>query len=388
MTLFSLKDKKNKINIFSIKNIYFINLILIDKLMTSYQKEILKKYQKYKWDKPIVENLCVDGDIKEPKKQVKLNQTQEFVSKYFTPEHENGILLFHSVGSGKTLSAIAIMHQFEKLGYNTLWVTRTTLKKDLYKGLEMLPLKNHLMTVSYKQFSNIGKFKGELYKKLMNKAHKLNPKTNDPLYKTIVVIDEVHKLYTKDLKPQEMHDISKIENMIYKSYSNSGNEHCKIVLMSATPITENPLELIHLFNLIIENPKDRFDVNSFTNKYLDGSGKFTKETKNKFSEKIKNLVSYIDMSKDPRKFAQIKYQEVLVPLSVPDPKEFDFEARKLDCQSSYEFLSQFMGKEYAKQFRKECLEEIKEDKKNMKGMKYQSDILKKKCQFDVNQLLI
>ncbi len=361
-----------------------------DKLMTSYQKEILKKYHKYKWDKPIVENLCEDpsGSSGTTKKgPTKLNQTQEFVSKYFNPEHKNGILLFHSVGSGKTLSAIAIMNQFEKLGYNTLWVTRTTLKKDLYKGLEMLPLKHNLMTVSYKQFSNIGKFKGELYKKLMNKAHKLDPKTNDPLYKTIVVIDEVHKLYTKDLKPQEMHDISKIESMIFKSYNNSGDNHTKVVLMSATPITENPLELIHLFNLIIEEPKDRFDVSSFENKYLDKQGKFTKESRGKFQEKIKGLVSYIDMSKDPRKFAQVRYQEVLVPVSIPEVGVDDFEERKFDCETTYRFLLEFVGKEYALQHKRDCMAQIKEDKKRLKNTKYQSMMLKKKCGFDINQIL-
>ena len=37
----------------------------------------------------------------------------------------------------------------------------------------------------------------------MERAKKSNPQTNDPFYKTIVIIDEAHKLYTKDLKTQE-----------------------------------------------------------------------------------------------------------------------------------------------------------------------------------------
>jgi hypothetical protein len=46
------------------------------------------------------------------------------------------MLLFHSVGTGKTCTAIATATtSFEKEGYNILWVTRHTLINDIWKNM-------------------------------------------------------------------------------------------------------------------------------------------------------------------------------------------------------------------------------------------------------------
>jgi hypothetical protein len=45
-----------------------------------------------------------------------------------------GILLYHSVGTGKTCTAIAAAtRNFEPADYTILWVTRTTLKNNIGK---------------------------------------------------------------------------------------------------------------------------------------------------------------------------------------------------------------------------------------------------------------
>lgn len=337
----------------------------------SLQKQIAQKFSKYKWEKPKNTNECIN--IQKGTK-ITLNNTQKFVSEYVRPERDNGILLWHSVGSGKTLSAVAILKSFEQKGYNTLFITRTTLKGDLQKAIDMLPLKNKLLVLSYKQFSNVGKSKGETYKKMLLRAKKLNPDTNDPLYKTIVVIDEVHKLYTKDLKPQEMHDISSIERMIHYSYSDS-KVPCKVVLMSATPITSNPLEAIQLFNLIIRSKINRINVDTFKEDYLDNTGKFTKSGKEAFQDHIKDLVSYIDMSKDPRKFAQVEFSEILVPISTISGQSLQLckDAEKI-CIEDLRLSKQECREEY-----NNCKEKYMKNKKLLKEGKFQSKILEDKC---------
>ncbi|MEC8042546.1 MAG: hypothetical protein VX181_17900, partial [Pseudomonadota bacterium] len=43
---------------------------------------------------------------------------------------------WHSVGTGKTCSGVSIASSsFEREGYTILWVTRTTLKGDVWKNI-------------------------------------------------------------------------------------------------------------------------------------------------------------------------------------------------------------------------------------------------------------
>ncbi len=68
---------------------------------------------------------------------IQFTPTQGFVSNYFTPQNPiKGMLLNHSVGTGKTCTAIATATgSFEPQGYTILWVTRTTLRNDIWKNM-------------------------------------------------------------------------------------------------------------------------------------------------------------------------------------------------------------------------------------------------------------
>jgi type I site-specific restriction-modification system R (restriction) subunit len=345
-----------------------------------FQKDISNTFKDLKWNKPKIKNGCTAG----PGSKIQLSNTQKFVSMYFTPSNPNGILLWHSVGSGKTLSAVSILSQFEKQGYNTLWVTRTTLRKDLQKALDMVPLKHHLLAISYKQFSNICKKSGENYHKLIRRAKKLNSATNDPFYKTVIIVDEAHKLYTKDLKAQEMHDINAIQKKIFESYGTSANASCKVVLMTGTPITENSIEIIKLLNLLIQTPSKRFNEDTFYKSYLDAEGKFTENGKERFKENIKGLVSYIDLSNDPSKFAIIDYREILVPLS-KNPEDTLEEALAAEkCKAEYKACRDInISAQKCLEVKRNCLKYIKAAKEFAKKNKSQQFMLKDRCDIQV-----
>jgi len=344
--------------------------------VSNYQKEIFKKFNKYAWEKPILKNECIE----KANKELVLNPTQQFISRYIQPSSENGILLYHSVGSGKTLSAIAILKNFEKQGYNMIWVTRKSLRKSVQTGLDLLPLKSPLTIISYKQFSNITTLKTKLYYALLEKARKLDPKTNDILFKTIVIIDEVHKLFeTSDLIAQETHNIEVIKDMIYKSYENKIHKNrCKIILLSATPVLKDPLEIVNLLNLIIVNPNDRFDVPLFKKDYLTSSGYFTKNGAIKFRKCIKDLVSYIDISKNPNTFVQVNYQEVLVPISAPTFQEILDQGN--NCNENYKYCrSHGLPDRECKKIQASCMKELGKYKEIAKKISYQSTVLQKRC---------
>jgi Type III restriction enzyme, res subunit len=311
--------------------------------------------------------------------KVTLSKSQTFVSKYFTPNNPDGILLYHSIGSGKSLASLSIIKSFEELGFNAIFVTRTTLKGDIDKALSMTNLKNKLLRFSYKQFSNICKRKGKNYELLMEKAKSLDKNTSDPFYKTIIVIDEAHKLYTKDLKTQEMHDIKLIQKFIYESYQVSKENRCRIVLLSATPITFDPFEILKLFNLIIVNPKERINLNNFQDEFLDNNGKFTQKGELEFKYLTKGLVSYLDVTKDTSTFAKISLTHVYVPIS-EKPKLLTTS----DCQKSYKqcisiFPKNELHKMQCENYKITCNKEIKNTKLYIKNNKFQVDELKNKC---------
>lgn len=319
--------------------------------MTTIQKEIFEKYKTlFEKNKKNNQNNCSKNE-----KGVSLTPSQKLLSDWYKPgKSKNGLILYHSVGSGKTLTGISLMKNFED-SMNLLWVTRTTLKDDLDKALKMLPLKNKIARLSYKQFSNVSKIKNKQYFKDKPKEYLTNPFMN-----TFIVIDEAHKLFSKDLKPQEMHDISAIKKAIRYSYNS--DYPCKIVLMSATPVTKDPREIIDLLNLI---------DHSGTSKVPD------LQNKKQFSEKIQGMISYIDVSKDSSKFAQVREIRRINTYISDDSNKESCEKIYKDCRISGNSVLECKGRMDG------CKKEKLKDKENNKFASYQSKVIKNKCDLNL-----
>lgn len=93
-----------------------------------FQNEIAKIYKKYAYP------LRSSSDLKNEctaKRYRAFMQHQKFLKKYFTPSNPSkGLLIWHSVGVGKTCLAISTLsYQFEPDHWNILWVTRRALDK-------------------------------------------------------------------------------------------------------------------------------------------------------------------------------------------------------------------------------------------------------------------
>ena len=268
---------------------------------------------------------------------IKYTPTQKFISEYFTPSiFAKGMLLWHSVGTGKTCSAIATATKnFESQGYTILWVTRSTLKSDIWKnmfdqicneqirikvdnGLKIPTEQSKRMSLlskawsirplSYKQFTNLVSKNNQFYHDLVKKNG-----AEDPLRKTLLIIDEAHKLYGGgDLSGQERPNMEELKSAIMKSYIHSGDESVRLLLMTATPITEGPMELIKLLNLCKlpeEQMPETFD--EFSQEYLDEEGVFTERGKTKYMNDISGILSYLNREFDVRQFAQPNVKFVL-----------------------------------------------------------------------------
>jgi hypothetical protein len=313
-------------------------LVFDNKRMTHSQlrKHIRDNFGEYAWDNVKMENLCKGG----APHAIRYTPTQDFIRHYFTPENPiKGMLLWQSVGTGKTCSAIAAATtSFVPKGYTILWVTRTTLKNDIWKNMfdqicneqireeirkgitlpdehakrmRMLSKEWSIRPMSYKQFSNLVSKQNNFYKSIVKKNGEA-----DPLRKTLLIIDEAHKLYGGgDLSSLERPDMNALKQSIQQSFQLSGKDSVKLLLMTATPITENPMELIQLINLCKPANEQMPELFSdFSTMYLDEHGRFTPNGETKYLDDIAGYISYLNREKDARQFAQPIVRFVTAPL--------------------------------------------------------------------------
>lgn len=332
-----------------------------------FKKRINREFSSFKYDKVQVKNMC-DLPQQDSDRIVKFTPSQDFISHYFVPKNdEKGLLVWHSVGTGKTCTAIATKSKtWEKEGYTILWVTRTTLRNDIWKNMfqkvcdymikeklkkgEKIPADlfkkkigeirkylniNFMEPVSFKQFSNAAKkinSKDQLGK-TKNLFYDLVKKngSDDPLRKTLIIIDEAHKLLSKDLVGQEKPDFDAIQKSIFNSYSVSKKESCRVLMMTATPFLDDPRDFFKTMNLIIADPNKRIpeELDEFKKKFkMTDNVEFTKEGIKKLQSTFQGKISYLDRRFDPTQFTQPVFTKVASKMSV---LEKDFSELKKQC---------------------------------------------------------
>lgn len=318
---------------------------LADLPYDEFQAAIAQLYEKYKWASPVVSNACASPEqALAVGKPVTFTQTQDFIRHYLTPASPfKGLLAWHSVGTGKTCMAIAAASStFEKEGYTILWVTRNALMADMYKNMFgavcSIPLieqgaqipddpvaqkrmlsRAWLAPISYRTFQNALQKKNELGRMLYAKH------PSDPLYKTFLIVDEIHKLQDGDLTASESANFSTIQSYIHASYKKSGQESVRPLLMTATPITDTPQALFEILNTLIADPAERLMAfDAFREKFCSATGEIGTEGRTYFQDRAKGLVSYLNREFDPTTFAQPVFHSVRAPIGdvrVPTPSE-------------------------------------------------------------------
>jgi superfamily II DNA or RNA helicase len=328
------------------------------------QAFVKKKYADLIYKTEELVNKCVDKDGNvSTARLIEFTPSQEFVRRYFRPESAyKGILLNHSVGTGKTCSAIAATGSFEREGYTILWVTRHSLKTDVYKNIfdqvchegfrdrlgkdpKSIPRpsssvsgsklakqflsSNWIGPISYKQFSNMLLKNNKYYEEMVKRNGE-----KDPMRKTLVIIDEAHKIYSPQTVGAEKPNAKILESMIQNSFNVSGDKSVRLLLMTATPFTSDPIEQMWLLNLM--RPKADALPNDFSKiskKWLDNEGRFTKEGRREYMDAVSGYISYLDRSADARYFAQAHVNDVLVDMTTMNdenpPKHHDVKIKEL-----------------------------------------------------------
>ena len=241
-----------------------------------------------------MEELCL------PKK-FKLQPSQLFLGEFFKKSRIKGLLIYHKIGAGKTCTAITVAEK----------------------------LKNKLDIIIVLPAALIGNFKDELRsecpgdeyisqknRKLLNK---LEP--SDPTYQKIIKnsnkkIEKNYKIYSyhkfnnlvtdKKIKfKNNLVIIDEIQNMIsqsgsfYKSIKETidkSDDKTRIVLLSATPIFDKPVEIALTLNLLKpENPLpigNLFNKNFFNIKTTSKGPSYKVKNIDNFKNYITDMVSY------------------------------------------------------------------------------------------------
>ncbi len=278
-----------------------------------YNKEVASIYKRFEFFVDKIENKCLNLGEK-----FEFTSNQNFIRHYFNEQSNlDSILLWHMAGSGKTATSIAtISSSFEQAGRNIIYVTRSSLVKDIEKNLfgkqtahlhfrtnnlnkrqrqRYLKRNNWIDPMSYESFFNVISTHTVTRRNVTSevnnsKKRALKRKTvgSHILENSLIVIDEVHKL-----TEEQMRLITR--EVVVKNYT----KRPKIILMSATPFKSAAHE--------------QFIAKIFSRKTSPKTN-----SKSEIIKYAKGQVSYYDPSKDVRYFPVPSTKIITVPVAIPN----------------------------------------------------------------------
>lgn len=235
-------------------------------------------------------------------KKFKLQEPQLFLPEFINPKTPyKSILLYHRIGAGKTCSAIQIAERWKKVR-NVIFVLPASLKGNLRNELRSLCGGDEYLT-----------------SKERDKLVKYKPK--DPEYKEIIKesdkrIDKYYSIYSYNKFVDGIREkkiklnnailiIDEIQNMVsetgtyYKELSEiiyNSSKDLRIVLLSATPMFDRPVEIALTMNLL-GLPKNIPTGKEFENLFIKevktkDNIHYTVQNMDLFKKLIKGYVSY------------------------------------------------------------------------------------------------
>jgi hypothetical protein len=282
---------------------------------------ILKNFSKYKLPEIIRKS---DEDPCNMGVKMELRKYQEFIAHYLdynSPFHD--ILIYHGLGSGKTANAINIYNVLYNAssGWNVYILVKASLvdvpwKKDLDTWLSDKDKKHRFANIHFIHYDS----------PFANKAFMDEIKKSDSSKKNMYIIDEVHNFIINvysNLSSQKGKRAIEIYNHIIEDKIE--NPTTRTILISGTPVINQPFELGLLFNLLRPGsfPKTKREFDQYFVDVSSGVPILNPQTKNMFQRRILGLVSYY-IGGTPDLFASSTTHNVEVPMSQYQTEMYDY----------------------------------------------------------------
>ncbi|VVU94736.1 hypothetical protein CPAV1605_461 [seawater metagenome] len=217
---------------------------------------------------------------------------QEFLARYLSYKSPyRDILIYHGLGSGKTVTAINIYNVL--FNYTPNWNVYILIKASLRDDPWLKDLKGWLSTDEKAlRFENIkfvhydSPFADKDFIELIKKS--------DSSKQSMYIIDEMHN-FIKNVYNNISTKQGKRAHVIYDyiQQEKKENDSTRIILISATPAVNNPYEIALTFNLLRPGTFPESE-SIFNQMYISGANfqSLNEDYKNMFQRRIMGLVSY------------------------------------------------------------------------------------------------
>jgi hypothetical protein len=302
-----------------------------------------------------------------------LTQNQRFIKNFLSPlTPYNGLLLFHSVGVGKTCTAISIAEQYQQLykkpilvilshtlidnfkkqifditkydilnhqsnqctgtTYPDMVLDRSLLKPDvLDKAISKIINRNYKF-IGYKKLVSIFNQTMEKIKKQEKDASKheiaFYAKIKEYFSDRLIIIDEAHNLRNSSEKGTKQ-----TAQTFWQLLKHT--ENVKLVLLTATPMFNSATEIVWLLNLLLTNDKRK---NIRVNDVFDKIGNLTSAGKKLLVDTSRGYVSYM-RGENPFTFPFRLYPSINNDSKlIKDFPSTDYTRKKISADDKIRFL--------------------------------------------------
>jgi len=265
---------------------------------------ITKEFKKYKI--PVsnekMEEFCLPKKFTlQPQQKLLPDLLTSKMSPWTVYPNIRGILVFHQIGAGKTCTAISIAEQFKKK-VNIVVVLPAALIGNFVTELRSeCPGDEYLTSDERNKLKNL-KPGDSQFEKIIKKSDERIEKyyTIYSYHKFVALIQEekIKKLNNTLLIIDEVQNMISMNGTFYKSLQkvvDSSDDSLRIILLSATPMFDRPVEIALTLNLLKKD--DLLPITKFNQEYMDITTN-SKETTYRainmkdFRSKVKNLISY------------------------------------------------------------------------------------------------